>query len=60
MEFFYNTLNIRSEPPMTRFLAQELAMSHYFNIDKARAQLGYRPAISMEEGLRRMVASYRA
>jgi nucleoside-diphosphate-sugar epimerase len=30
-------------PPMTRFVAVELASSHWFSIDAARRRLGYRP-----------------
>ncbi|VAX25290.1 NAD(P)H steroid dehydrogenase-like protein in alkane synthesis cluster [hydrothermal vent metagenome] len=54
MELAYKGLKIRSEPPMTRFLALQLAKSHYFNIDKARKELGYKPAISMKEGMERL------
>jgi nucleoside-diphosphate-sugar epimerase len=39
-------------PPMTRFVAVELAKSHWFSIAAAREELGYRPeAYPMEEGL---------
>jgi nucleoside-diphosphate-sugar epimerase len=43
-----------AEPPMTRFVARELATAHWFNIDAARRDLDYRPAVSTEEGLRRL------
>ena len=41
-----------SEPPMTRFLASQLAKNHYFDISAARERLGYQPIISVEEGLK--------
>ena len=41
---------------MTRFLAKELSAAHWFNIDAARRDLGYNPAISLEEGLKRLNA----
>jgi len=44
------------EPPMTRFVAEQLARSHYFSIDRARRDLGYQPLVTHEEGLRRTVA----
>ena len=40
---------------MTRFLAEQLAKSHYFSIENARQDLGYEPIISTAEGLRRTV-----
>lgn len=48
------------EPPMTRFLAGQLARSHWFSIDKARRDLGYRPAVSTAEGVDRLVAWLRS
>jgi nucleoside-diphosphate-sugar epimerase len=40
---------------MTRFLADQLATSHYFDISKARKDLGYEPKIGTEEGLERTI-----
>ena len=51
-EFFYKTMRIKKEPPMTRFVAEELATSHWFDISAAKRDLGYSPRVSMEEGLR--------
>lgn len=42
------------EPRMTRFLAAQLATSHYFNIAAARRDLGYEPGVSMAEGMERL------
>jgi nucleoside-diphosphate-sugar epimerase len=39
---------------MTRFLAEELSTSHWFDIRAAKEDLGYRPLISTEEGLNRL------
>jgi len=57
MEAAYRVLRKRSEPRMTRFLAAQLATSHYFNITRARKDFGYSPAISTSEGMRRLAAS---
>ena len=54
LEFVWQTLRQQSEPRMTRFLAAQLAKSHYFRIDRAREDFGYQPSISMEEGMRRL------
>lgn len=54
LEVIYKGLNLSGEPRMTRFLAEELSTSHWFDITAARKELGYEPAISMEEGLKRL------
>ncbi len=57
LEWLYRSLRIRSEPPMTRFVAAELATSHYFDLSAARCDLGYRPLVTVAEGLRRLAES---
>jgi nucleoside-diphosphate-sugar epimerase len=42
------------EPQMTRFLAAQLAKSHWFDISAARRDLDYRPQVTIGEGLRRL------
>lgn len=42
-EFLYGLFGIASEPPMTRFVAENLATSHWFDISRARKDLGYEP-----------------
>lgn len=54
LELAYRTFNISGEPRMTRFLADELAKAHWFDISAARKDLGYAPRISIKEGLRRL------
>ena len=39
---------------MTRFLAEAVATSHWFNIAAARRDLGYQPQVSTAEGLQRL------
>ncbi len=53
-EAIYKTFNIRGEPPMTRFVAEELSTSHWFDISAAKRDLGYTPRVSTAEGLRRL------
>src|SRR5262249_55813722 len=60
LEAVYVVLRRRDEPPMTRFLARELATDHWFDIGAARRDLGYEPAVSLEEGLRRLERHLRA
>jgi len=42
------------EPLMTRFLASQLARSHWFDITRAKEDFGYRPKVSTEEGMRKL------
>ena len=37
------TLRLASEPPMTRFVAEQLATAHWFDIGAAKRDLGYVP-----------------
>lgn len=60
MEGCYRLLGITSEPRMTRFLAAQLATDHYFDIRRARSDFGFSPAISTEEGMRRLAAELTA
>jgi nucleoside-diphosphate-sugar epimerase len=54
LEGAYRLLGLRGEPRLTRFLARELATSHWFDISAARRDLGFEPAISIDEGMRRL------
>lgn len=58
-EIAYGLLPLRGEPAMSRFLASQLATSHYFDITRAREDFGYHPHISMAEGMRRLAADLR-
>ena len=53
-ETLYALLDIKTEPPMTRFVAKELATSHWFDITAAKRDIGYSPMLSTEEGLKRL------
>ena len=53
-EAVYRTLGIKSEPPMTRFLALQLGKAHYFDISAAGRDFGYEVTVSTAEGMRRV------
>ena len=53
LECIYKIIPLKGEPRMTRFVAAQLAKSHYFSHDKAKTHFGYDPKISNEEGLKR-------
>lgn len=50
LEVVYLLLKKSQEPPMTRFLAEQLSCNHYFSHDNAAHDLGYKPIVSLEEG----------
>jgi nucleoside-diphosphate-sugar epimerase len=54
LECIYNLLGMRSEPPMTRFVALQLGVDHFFSIDAAKRILGYSPAIDRRKILAEM------
>jgi nucleoside-diphosphate-sugar epimerase len=46
------------EPPMTRFLAEQLSTAHWFDQRATRADLRWTPAVSLDEGFARLAAHY--
>jgi len=46
---------LKGEPPMTRFVAAELAKDHWFDISAARRDLGYVPRVSMAQGFEELI-----
>ncbi len=58
-ETLWRIFPLSGEPPMTRFIAAELAKDHWFNPTAAHRDLGYTPRISMAEGMETLVASLR-
>ncbi|MBI5770120.1 MAG: NAD-dependent epimerase/dehydratase family protein [Verrucomicrobia bacterium] len=55
-ETLWRALPLRGEPPMTRFIAAELAKDHWFDLAAARRDLGYAPQVSMAAGTAELVA----
>lgn len=45
------------EPPMTRFLAEQLSTAHWFDQRDTQRALAWSPSVSIDEGLRRLQAS---
>lgn len=59
-EGLWTALPLRGEPPMTRFLAEQLSTAHWYSMAPAARDLGYVPRVTMAEGLARLQASLRA
>lgn len=53
-ETVYKLLGRQDEPPMTRFVARQLATSHWYDLSAAKEDLSYAPQVSVDEGLRRL------
>lgn len=56
LEGVYGFLGRCDEPPMTRFVARQLATSHWYDLTAAKRDLDYRPLVSVDEGLQRLRA----
>lgn len=53
-EGLWTALPLRGEPPMTRFLAEQLVTTHWYDMAPARRDFGYVPGVSFDDGLVRL------
>lgn len=51
LENAWKLVGAHSEPPVTRWSAEQLSTAHWYDITAAKRDLGYLPKISIEEGL---------
>ena len=49
---------VHDEPPMTRFLAEQLSTAHWFDQRRTRELLDWTPALGIDDGLRRLAEHY--
>jgi nucleoside-diphosphate-sugar epimerase len=47
-----------TDPPMTRFLAEQLSTAHWFDQRETRALLDWRPQVDLDTGFARLAAAY--
>ena len=47
-----------AEPPLTKFTAYQLGISHWFDISETRELLEWSPRVSLDEGFRRLAESF--
>ncbi len=59
LELVWRWLGLKGEPPMTRFIASQLATAHWYDLTAAKEDFGYTPLVSPEEGLERAVVYFR-
>jgi len=59
LELGWRLLRLEGEPPMTRFLAEQLSTPHWYDISAAERDFGYRPRVSVADGLALTAAWWR-
>ncbi|MEZ0449732.1 NAD-dependent epimerase/dehydratase family protein [Cellulomonas sp. ICMP 17802] len=47
-------LPLPGEPPLTRFVAEQLSTAHWFDQRRTREALGWEPAVSLDQGMVRL------
>jgi 2-alkyl-3-oxoalkanoate reductase len=60
LEGVYRVLGLRSEPPMTRFLALQLGTSHFYSTARAERDFGFQPVVDPDVALEGMADELRA
>jgi nucleoside-diphosphate-sugar epimerase len=58
LEGVWKTLRLGGEPPMTRFVAQQLALDHTYDLGPAERDLGYVERVDLEQATRRTIAAF--
>jgi nucleoside-diphosphate-sugar epimerase len=54
LERSWNLLHREDEPPITRYLAEQLSTAHWFDQRETRRALGWQPAVDLDEGFARL------
>lgn len=54
LEWLYRTFSLPGEPRLTRFVAEELSTAHWFNLDAAKNDFGYRPLVDIDSGMKKL------
>lgn len=60
LETAFARLAPAAEPPITAFLAEQLATAHWFDQEETRHVLDWAPRVGIDEGFRRLEAALRA
>jgi len=50
----FRLFNLKSEPPLTLFIAKQLSSPHWYDISAAKKDFGYVPTVSIDEGMKRL------
>ena len=55
LEMLWKTLPIKSDLPMSRFVACQLAHDHWFSTQAAKSDFGYEPVLSMDAAMKKTI-----
>lgn len=58
VEALWRGSNPDGEPPLTRFLAEQMSTAHWFDQKRTRSLLDWTPEVTLEEGFARLAAHY--
>jgi nucleoside-diphosphate-sugar epimerase len=60
VDSLWSLLRLGGDPPITRFLAEQLATAHWFDQRRTRETLNWSPEVSLDSGIERMARWYAA
>ena len=60
VEEVWERRGLETDPPMTSFLAEQLATAHWFDQRETRRALGWTPAVTLEDGFTRLTEWFAA
>ncbi|PRY18187.1 NAD-dependent epimerase/dehydratase family protein [Kineococcus rhizosphaerae] len=60
VERVWTRFALPDEPPMTRFLAEQLSTAHWFDVSRTRQRLGWSPRVPLDEGFSRLAGGFAA
>jgi 2-alkyl-3-oxoalkanoate reductase len=58
-EVLWHVLPLKGEPPLTRFLAEQLSTTHWYSMKPATRDFGYVPKVTLEQGLERLAEEWK-
>ena len=59
-EWLWAIARLPAEPPLTRFIAEQLSTTHWYTMEPARRDLGYAPVVTTADGLAQLASAHRA
>ncbi|MFK7985700.1 MAG: NAD-dependent epimerase/dehydratase family protein [Sandaracinaceae bacterium] len=60
LESGFRRAQLEREPPLTRFVAEQMSTAHWFDIEDTKRDLAWTPTVSIDEGMRRLRESLSA